>query len=935
MESQIFKVLLIDDDEDDYVVTRDLLEEAEQARFRLAWVDNYSEGLEAIHAGSYDVYLVDYFLGAETGLDLLKVAAVLGINKPIILLTGAGNNDVDQQSMALGAADYLVKGIHLNSTLLERSILHAIERHRAKEKISLLTYALESLHDGIYVTTDDDQLLFTNQALKRLCNASISDFQAIGQSLNSYPVLNRFLFLNRGRASGKVLQVELTLEAELPEKVRTVMLVESLVQVQHRTLRFGILHDITDRKQTEIALEKAQHIYQEAERIAHIGSWELNLKTNDLYWSAEVFKIFDLEPETFGASYEAFLSAIHPDDRDLVNQAYAQHLRDRCPFDLVHRLLLADGRVKYVREKCASIFGSDGTPLLSRGIVQDVTQLREAQLALEHLNAELEQRVEERTVALTKSQNQFQRLVDDIGEKFVVFSYTNSIVSYVSRGFEATFGMSTQAILGQSWQTAIHWLPESLQLAQTQIQEMLDTKANAQELELQFIHPNGQVRTIHVTQHPVWDQAGNLSAIEGVAEDITARKEYEAQLQRSNEELIQATRLKDEFLANMSHELRTPLNSILGMTEVLEEELLGPITEGQQNALQTIQRSGSHLLDLINEILDLAKIESGQMELEQHPTTIASLCKLSLTFIKQLAHNKNLQVHANIPENLPELMLDERRMNQALINLLNNAVKFTPEGGQIHLDVCYPSPMSMPSHDQRNGDCSAQFLRLSITDTGIGIAPENIPKLFKPFVQIDSALNRKYEGTGLGLALVKDIVELHGGIVGVTSEEGVGSCFTVDLPCLTCDIAPPPEMNLNPENASMPESLNRPSTLILLVEDDEANIKTISTYLEAKGYEICCATNGLEALEMVQAKHPDLILMDVQMPEMDGLEATQKIRQMPDVAAIPIIALTALAMEGDREKCLEAGATMYLGKPVKLKQLVSQIQTLLEGDLAS
>jgi CheY-like chemotaxis protein len=280
-------------------------------------------------------------------------------------------------------------------------------------------------------------------------------------------------------------------------------------------------------------------------------------------------------------------------------------------------------------------------------------------------------------------------------------------------------------------------------------------------------------------------------------------------------------------------------------------------------------------------------------------------------------------------------MLDERRMNQALINLLNNAVKFTPEGGQIHLDVCYPSPMSMPSHDQRNGDCSAQFLRLSITDTGIGIAPENIPKLFKPFVQIDSALNRKYEGTGLGLALVKDIVELHGGIVGVTSEEGVGSCFTLDLPCLTCDIAPPPEMNLNPENASLPESLNRPSTLILLVEDDEANIKTISTYLEAKGYEICCATNGLEALEMVQAKHPDLILMDVQMPEMDGLEATQKIRQMPDVAAIPIIALTALAMEGDREKCLEAGATMYLGKPVKLKQLVSQIQTLLEGDLAS
>ena len=928
MESQIFRVLLIDDDEDDYVVTRDLLEEAEQAQFNLTWVDNYADGLEAIHAGSYDIYLVDYFLGQETGLDLLKVAAVLGISKPIILLSGVGNNDVDQQSMTLGAADYLVKGIQLNSSLLERSILHAIERNRAKEKISLLTYALESLHDGVYVTTDDDQLLFTNQALNRLCNTSVSDFQAVGQSLETYPLLNRFLSLNRERTAGKLLQVELTLESDLPEKARTVMLVESLVQVQHRTLRFGILHDITERKRTETALERAQQIYQEAERIAHIGSWELNLKTNELYWSAEAFKIFDLEPETFAGSYEAFLSAIHPDDRELVNQAYTQHLSDRCPFDLVHRLLLADGRVKYVREKCASIFGSDGTPLLSRGIVQDVTQLREAQLALEHLNAELEQRVEERTAALTKSQHQFQRLVDDIGDKFVVFSHTNSIVSYVSRGVEATFGISPQAVLGQSWQTVINWLPESLQLAQTQVQEMLDTKANAQEFEMKFIHPNGQIRTVHVTQHPVWDEASNLTAIEGVVEDITDRKEYEAQLQRTNEELIQATRLKDEFLANMSHELRTPLNSILGMTEVLEEELLGPITEGQQNALHTIERSGSHLLNLINEILDLAKIESGQMELDHKPTTIASLCTLSLALIKQLAYNKNLRLQFNIPDHLPQLMLDERRMNQALINLLNNAVKFTPEGGQITLDVHYPSPISASSHDHK-------FLRFSVTDTGIGIAPENIPKLFKPFVQIDSALNRKYEGTGLGLALVKDIVELHGGIVGVTSEEGVGSCFTIDLPCLKCDLDLSPEMDLSPENADMPEPVQENSTLILLVEDDDANVKTIATYLKAKGYEICYATNGMEALEVAQAKHPDLILMDIQMPEMDGLEATRKIRQIPEVATIPIIALTALAMEGDREKCLEAGASDYLGKPVKLKQLVSQIQTLLEGEPAS
>jgi diguanylate cyclase (GGDEF)-like protein/PAS domain S-box-containing protein len=251
MANLTFQVLLIDDDQDDYVVTRDLLQEAEQARFELTWVNNYAEGLEALHQGCYDVCLVDYFLGPETGLDLLKVTNVLGIYKPIILLTGVGNHDVDQQSMALGAADYLVKGVQLNSSLLERSILHAIERHRAKEKISLLTHALESLHDGVYVTTDEDQLLFTNQALKRLCRST--------NQLDTSPLWNRLLALSREQPAGaetSLRQTELTLDADRGSAARTVLLVESLVQVQQHPLRFGILHDITERKQLELERDR-------------------------------------------------------------------------------------------------------------------------------------------------------------------------------------------------------------------------------------------------------------------------------------------------------------------------------------------------------------------------------------------------------------------------------------------------------------------------------------------------------------------------------------------------------------------------------------------------------------------------------------------------------------------------------------------------------
>ncbi len=243
--------------------------------------------------------------------------------------------------------------------------------------------------------------------------------------------------------------------------------------------------------------------------------------------------------------------------------------------------------------------------------------------------------------------------------------------------------------------------------------------------------------------------------------------ETNQQLAISNQELARATRLKDEFLANMSHELRTPLNAILGMTEGLQEEIFGSVNPQQLKALQTVERSGNHLLELINDILDVAKIEAGKLELEYMPTSLVDLCQSSLTFIKQQALQKRITVNLKLPPNLPSLLIDQRRMRQVLINLLNNAVKFTPEGGSISLEV---------SPKQQN------LVRISVSDTGIGIGPENLNKLFQPFIQIDSALNRKYSGTGLGLALVKRIVELHGGSVGLTSELGVGSCFTIELP---------------------------------------------------------------------------------------------------------------------------------------------------------
>ena len=446
--------------------------------------------------------------------------------------------------------------------------------------------------------------------------------------------------------------------------------------------------------------------------------------------------------------------------------------------------------------------------------------------------------------------------------------------------------------------------------------------------------------------------------------ELSERHQAQQLLTQRNAELARATRLKDEFLANMSHELRTPLNAILGLTEALQEEVFGSINPKQRKHLQTVERSGTHLLELINDILDVAKIEAGQLELDCQLTNIALLCNSTMAFIKQQALTKRIQLQLILADNLPELYVDRRRIRQVSLNLLNNAVKFTQEGGKIRLEVShhqqsidppqlqgitrvniYPTSADLNRDlDSREGRVEVrEYIKIAIVDTGIGIAPEHIHKLFQPFSQIDSALNRQYSGTGLGLALVKQIVELHGGQVGLTSEVGRGSCFWILLPIHCANELPStPSQCCAPElPTSAPPNLEPDATvtaaqltgLILLVEDNEANVMTICSYLEAKGYRLIVARSGIEAIDLTKSAHPDLILMDIQLPGMDGIEAIRSIRRDPDVVAVPIIALTALAMTGDRERCLAAGANEYLSKPIKLKQLTMTIQQFLAEQL--
>ncbi|AFZ04351.1 GAF domain-containing protein [Calothrix sp. PCC 6303] len=641
------------------------------------------------------------------------------------------------------------------------------------------------------------------------------------------------------------------------------------------------------------------------------------------------------------------------------------------------RFLTKDGRDLIVEGNINCQF-QDGIPIATQGIFRDITQRKQAdetirlQVKRDSLLREITQKIRQsldlHTIFDTACQEIRQALQADRVGIFKFYPESNFddgefVAESVVEGFSSVmkirvhdhcFGENYSSLYSEGRFYAVEDIYNGeLKNCHTSILAQFQVRANlimpllcgADLWGLLCIHQCATTRTWQQPEINLTQQLSNQLAIaiqqanlyDQLQQELTERQQAEAKLTHSNQkleisnqQLARATRLKDEFLANMSHELRTPLNAILGMTEGLQEQVFGTINTKQLKALETIERSSSHLLELINDILDVAKIEAGQIELDYTSTSVSHLCESSLVFIKQQALQKRIQLQIKLPGNLPELLVDERRIRQVLINLLNNALKFTPEKGQITLEV-----MQLPPDISSIDSTEQYFLQFAVIDTGIGISPENINKLFQPFVQIDSSLNRQYAGTGLGLALVKRIVELHGGRVGLTSELGIGSRFTIDLPfnhssTLSREKIGGEKSTVTLEqDLQMAEETTNIAPLILLAEDNEANISTVSSYLGAKGYRIVLANDGQEAIDCARNHRPDLILMDIQMPGMDGLEAMKQIRLDPKLADIPIIALTALAMTGDRDRCLAAGANEYLSKPVKLKQLASTIQQLI------
>jgi PAS domain S-box-containing protein len=525
---------------------------------------------------------------------------------------------------------------------------------------------------------------------------------------------------------------------------------------------------------------------------------------------------------------------------------------------------------------------------------------------------ELEQRVRERTTEIESTRQRLALAVKAAGIGIWELDVKQN-KDYWEDGLFTLYGLSKESAAASSatWRNAIH-----LEDLAQQLKIMDEALHHNQPYNTEFrvVWPDASVHHIKSTGVIIYDEAGAPEKMIGANQDITLYKQAEETLHHANLELERGLRMKNEFLANMSHELRTPLNAILGISESLEEQISGSLNQKQIKYVHIITESGRHLLELINDILDLSKIEAGKLELDIQSVSVEKLCASSLRMFKELAQKKSLNVSFRLDKNVKVILGDERRLKQSLVNLIGNAVKFTPPGKNIGLEV--------------NGYAEKNIATFTIWDEGIGIAPQDIPLLFKPFVQLNAGLAREFPGTGLGLALVSQMIHLHGGSISLRSELKRGSLFTITLPWM------PKEQRL--QSPIKPQVLADNSKLdttragqILIVDDTEVVTQLISEYLQHKGYKTLKAYDGAEAVLIARQEHPQIILMDVMMPVMDGLEATRAIRADPVLRDIPIIGLTALAMPEDRAQCLAAGMNDYLSKPIQIHELVQIIERYL------
>ncbi len=673
-----------------------------------------------------------------------------------------------------------------------------------------------------------------------------------------------------------------------------------LAQAARRSVHLGrVLRDATDREEAQEALGQSEEHYRTILEELAEGYYEVDLEGRfRLVTDSLCRQVGFSREELVGRPFD---TCIDEEDTATLVDRFRAVLRSGEPDEgVVFWYHHSDGSLRAGSASATVVHDREGRPVGFRGVVRDVTEQRRSEQALA--------RSEERYRLVARATREILWDADLTAGTTVWSGALRELVGIDADSFELD---------AEWWRQQVH--PDDWDLVFTSTEQALSGGESLWQGEYRLRRQSGGYATIFARGYVVRDAAGRPVRLVGSMMDITERTRREQELQAARREADEANRAKSLFLANMSHEIRTPMNGVIGMIDLLLDT---PLDAQQRGYAQTVKLSGDRLLVIINDILDISKIEAGKLRLENRDFDVAGLVECASATFAAEARRKGLWFTTTVEAGMATgFHGDPERIGQVLSNLLSNAVKFTERGWVcVHVD----RPV------RADGEA---VLRFVVEDSGIGLDQQGIERLFRPFSQADASMTRRYGGTGLGLAISQELVDLMGGRISVRGTPGVGSAFTVELPLRSAatpvDVHPGPVASDWPALEGPGHGRRTDAPLVLLVEDNDVNQQVAELMLDRLGYRVDVVADGAQALEAVKSRRYAAVLMDVQMPTMDGYEATARLRELErrdlgrDGRRTPVIAMTANALRGDRQKALGSGMDDYLAKPVRLDDLAA------------
>lgn len=659
--------------------------------------------------------------------------------------------------------------------------------------------------------------------------------------------------------------------------------------------RIGSISDISAGKKREEDLSQQAVLWSRAEEVAAVGHWRLDPKIFECVLSAGGNRICRIDRPDATMNFKNFLRLHHTDDRNHVEKTVMRAINQKERFTVEVRLALPNGEIRHIRNRGECELNEQGDVEALFGVLQDITDRKIAEETAERERSRLAH------IASGVPDVLYQVILKP-GQR-PRFIYVSDVIQ------DLYFGLTPEDVLADAanMDALIH--PDDLDHVHQKMEQSASTLGNW--ICDYRILSGGRTKWIRGASRPIRSADGAIMW-NGILSDVTEEKEAEAILRRTKEEAEIANRAKSEFLAMMSHEIRTPMNGIVGMTSLL---LASDLSSKQRDFVETAQESADGLLTIIDDILTYSKLEAGRIELDAVDFDLIDTVEHVTSILAAKAADKSIDLLTDIPASLPATLVgDPGRVRQVLYNLIGNAIKFTKRGN-----------VSVAISHKPVADGQVE-IRFAVSDTGIGIADADQSKLFGRFTQADSSISRRFGGTGLGLSISKQLAELMNGRITVKSELGIGSEFCFELKCAVGD----PKAARKPANKPAELNAQPDTTLRLLVAEDHAvNQTVIRAILSQFDYNVDVVDNGVEAVRAVRNNNYDVVLMDIQMPDMDGVTATKVIRLLDAPQRnVPIVALTAHAMEGDREKYLAAGLNGYVTKPIDVRHLLSTIEIL-------